>query len=310
MEVSVASVGERTRVRMAWPELVYGVLVFTPVHFKSCVLTVTTAFGSPAGSGCTVTESFTGPEHLTFSGAPTSVPDTCVVKLESASCARAAGAARRRATARPKRWKALAFMFHPVRSVRGWQDIVRRDEGDALARRDGRGQRVQLGEAQWVEVPSQEHRVVLVGGVVAMLHEGAGPVAELDRQGDATRGSQPVDVLSALLPRRDVDGGAVAQLDLALLEVDVDRVVPSAPLVRQRPQFAAAVAVRRCRDPAVIGVQDGPGVRADAPRPCAGGASGGGGGGAAIEHEVAPPADAADHRIGDQVQGHLAHVGR
>src|SRR5882762_10367760 len=272
MEVSVTSVGRRWRVRMAWPELMYGVFVLRPLHFKSCVSTVTIAFVGPAVSCCTVTESFTGPEHETVSGAPTSVPDTCALKVESASCARAAGTARRRATARPKRRKMSAFMFHPVRSVGGWQDFVRRDEGDALRRWDWRGQGVELRVAKWIEVPAQEHRVVLVDGVVAVLHEGAGPVAELDGQGDAPGRPQPIDVLAALLPGGDVGGGAVAQLDLALLEVDVHRVVPST-LVGQRPQLPG-VRVGRRRDAPVVGVQrDARAVRVDAPLSRAGGAA-------------------------------------
>ena len=96
-----------------------------------------------------------------------------------------------------------------------------------------------------VDLPAQEHGIVFVHSVVAMLHEHAAEVAELHSEGDTAPWPQPIDVLAALLPCRYVAGAAVAGEDLALLKVDVDRVIPAAAAIFQGPDFAGPVVRRR-----------------------------------------------------------------
>src|SRR5262249_52748412 len=117
----------------------------------------------------------------------------------------------------------------------------------------GNGRRERF-EERWpvvVDLPSQEHRVVLVHGVVAMLHEHPAEVAELQRDGPLPARAQSPYVLATLLPRRNVGRAAVARQRLALLEMDVDRMVPAAAAVAQRPDLAGAEARRR-RDSAEV----------------------------------------------------------
>ena len=70
-----------------------------------------------------------------------------------------------------------------------------------------------------IDLPPQEHGVVLVHGVVAVLHEHAAPVPELHGDGDRPARAEAVDVLAALLSGRDIAGLPVPGEDLALLEV-------------------------------------------------------------------------------------------
>src|SRR2546428_11252148 len=96
-----------------------------------------------------------------------------------------------------------------------------------------------------------------------MLHEHPGEVPELQRERDVAR-ARPPDVLAAPLPRRDIARAAVAGEGLALLEVDVDRVIPAVLGVYQVPDLARAGS--RCRrDPAEVRGELEAAVRPDAP---------------------------------------------
>src|SRR4051812_9180774 len=148
---------------------------------------------------------------------------------------------------------------------RGRLDVVRSAERHALRRRDRSRQRVEERLARAIDLPPDEHRVVLVHRVVAVLHEHSAEVAELHGEGHAARRTEPVDVLAALLPRRHVRGAAVPGEDLAFLEVDVDRVIPSAAAVLDRPDLASPV-LGSSRDAAEVGVQHPVVVGLDAPR--------------------------------------------
>src|SRR5262245_65847886 len=93
--------------------------------------------------------------------------------------------------------------------------------------------------------------------VVAVLHEHAAPVAELHREGTLTCRAQPVHGLPALLPRRNYVGiadpvAAPPAENLALLEVDVDRMVPATVGIPQGPDLARTEPRLR-RDPAEVG---------------------------------------------------------
>src|SRR5438093_7016516 len=109
-------------------------------------------------------------------------------------------------------------------SERAAQDLIRGLEGYALRPRDRGRQRTQEWRAPVVDLPPEQHGVVLVRGVVAVLHEHPTPVAELQRDVNGAVGVQPPDVLAALLPSRDVRRATVASQRLALLEVVVDGV--------------------------------------------------------------------------------------
>src|SRR5438093_5116766 len=109
-------------------------------------------------------------------------------------------------------------------SERGGQDVIRGLEGYAQRLRDRGRQRTQEWRAPVVDLPPEQHGVILVRGVVAMLHEHPTPVAELQRDVHGAVGVQPPDVLAALLPSRDVRRATVASQRLALLEVVVDGV--------------------------------------------------------------------------------------
>src|SRR2546427_2946053 len=101
-------------------------------------------------------------------------------------------------------------------------------EPHTLRRGDRRRQGPQERSPAIVDLPAQQHGVVLVQGVVAVLHEHPAEVAELHGDLDAAVRAQAVDVLAPLLPRRHVARAAVAFEDLPLLEMDVDRIIPSA----------------------------------------------------------------------------------
>src|SRR5437763_11251093 len=84
-----------------------------------------------------------------------------------------------------------------------------------------------------------------------MLHEHSAPVAELQRDVDRPGWAKPPDVLAAFLPSRNIGRTSVASQGLALLEVNMDRVIPSTATVFQMPDFACAEARPR-RDPTEI----------------------------------------------------------
>src|SRR5256885_522220 len=99
------------------------------------------------------------------------------------------------------------------------QDLSRRLERHALRRRDRRRQWPQERGSAVIDLPPQQHGVVLVQGVVAVLHEHPAKVSELHRDLDTSVGAETIDVLAALLPGRHAAGTAVAFEDLPLLEV-------------------------------------------------------------------------------------------
>src|SRR2546425_4094128 len=125
-------------------------------------------------------------------------------------------------------------------------------------------QRCQERTPSVVDLPPQQHRVVFVRGVMAMLHEHAAPVAELHGEGHGAAGMQPVDVFASPLPRRHIRGATVARQDLAFLEMNVNGVVPSAAVINEVPHFAAAE-LRRCRDPAVVRIERWTAIGRDPP---------------------------------------------
>src|SRR5712692_6476203 len=120
----------------------------------------------------------------------------------------------------------------------GWQDVIRVSERHALRCRDRRRQRPQERRSPVVDLPAQQHGVVLMRGVVTVLHEHPAKVPELHGDGDASVRAQAIDVLAPLLPRRHIARASVAGEDLSLLEVDVDRVIPAAAVVPQGPDLA------------------------------------------------------------------------
>src|SRR5712691_8967804 len=104
----------------------------------------------------------------------------------------------------------------------GRENFVRGLEDHALRPRDRCRQRSHERRALVVDLPPQQHREVLVRGVVAVLHEHPGEVPELQRDRDVAARPESPDVLPAPLRRRHVARLAVTGEGLALLEVDVD----------------------------------------------------------------------------------------
>src|SRR5262245_26295886 len=121
------------------------------------------------------------------------------------------------------------------------ENLGRRLERHTLRSRDRGWQRLQEWGAVVVDLPPQQHGVVLVRGVVAVLHEHPAPVSELQRDGDAAVRPEPIDVLASPFPRRHLVGTSVASEDLALLEMNVDRVIPATAVILQSPDLASAV---------------------------------------------------------------------
>src|SRR5512140_568465 len=250
-----------------------------------------------AGSVTTVAVITTGPENFTVSGSPVftdeAVPETWTVKVDTVVWASAPDGASSSAASTPHsredRIPRHVFILRSISSlndfnsadalimiglvrrlVRGRQDVFGGNEGHTLRRGDGRRQRLEEGRAVGVDFPPQQHRVVLVHRVVAVLHVHSAEVAQLHQQGHASARAQAVDVLAAALPGGNVGGAAVAGDDLAFLEVDVDGVIPAAAAVLQRPLLeGVGAAARSGRDAAVARVQhralvvglDAPGTR-------------------------------------------------
>src|SRR5512140_523534 len=263
----------------------------TPVTPRPSICTVT-AGGSAvvpavgveaAGSVTTVAVITTGPENFTVSGSPVftdeAVPETWTVKVDTVVWAKAADGASNSAASTPHsredRIPRHVFILRSISSlndfnsadalimiglvrrlVRGRQDVFGGNEGHTLRRGDGRRQRLEEGRAVGVDFPPQQHRVVLVHRVVAVLHVHSAEVAELHPQGHAAARPQPVDVLAPPLPGGNVGRAAVAGDDLALLEVDVDGVVPAAAAVLQHPRLGGGgVASGSGGDASVVRVQ-------------------------------------------------------
>src|SRR5439155_19918179 len=91
------------------------------------------------------------------------------------------------------------------------------------------------------------------------------PRAEWRRYVNGAVGVQPPAVLAAPLPGRDFACAPVASQRLALLEVDVDGVVPITAVVSQVPDLACTEAGRR-RYPAEVGGESLSPIRLDTPR--------------------------------------------
>src|SRR5439155_1761402 len=127
--------------------------------------------------------------------------------------------------------------------------------------------------------------------------------------GDASARAEAIDVLAPPLRRRHVAFASVE--DLALLEVDVDRMIPAAAVVHQVPDLAGAEPRRR-RNPPEVRVELVSAIRPDAP-----GAAERSGRvvgrlvGAISELEGTRPrhGNGGQVRVRDQRGGHLAHVG-
>src|SRR6185312_5136404 len=101
--------------------------------------------------------------------------------------------------------------------------------------------RTQERRTSIVDFPTNKHGVVFMHGVVAVLHEHAAPIAELHGQGYAASGTQAIHVLAAFFPGRNVRSFSVPGQDLAFFKVDVDRVIPAAATVLQRPDFTRSI---------------------------------------------------------------------
>src|SRR2546422_3803154 len=148
-----------------------------------------------------------------------------------------------------------------------WLDVIELGgslEPHTLRRRNRRWQRPQERGSAVVDFPAQQHGIVLMQGVVAVLHEHPAEVPELHGDLDASVRAEAIDVLAPLLPRRHVARAAVALEDLPLLEVDMDRMIPAAAVVHQVPDLAGAESRRR-RDPPEVRVELVSAVRTDAP---------------------------------------------
>src|SRR2546429_8154060 len=89
------------------------------------------------------------------------------------------------------------------------KNVVRSLKRDALRPRNRRRQRPQERRPVVVDLPSQQHRVVLVDRVVAMLHEHAAEVTELLSDGDGAAGTETIHVLAPSLSGWNVRGAAV-----------------------------------------------------------------------------------------------------
>src|SRR5207302_6784855 len=123
-------------------------------------------------------------------------------------------------------------------SERARQDLVRALERHALRLRDRRWERPQEWRAAVVDFPPQQHGIVFMGGVVAVLHEHSAPIAELHRERDASVRAEPIHVLAALLPRRDVISTAHTGQDLTFFDMEVDRLIRIASIVDQLSEYA------------------------------------------------------------------------
>ncbi|MNP45499.1 hypothetical protein D3C76_1394260 [compost metagenome] len=107
------------------------------------------------------------------------------------------------------------------------------------------GRRHQLDLTRVLKVKAQQHGVVFVLSVMAMLHEGAGELAEADRHLDFLGAvyfrSYTIDVFAGpLFPLRW--RLAVAVENDPFLEVHMHRVTPAIAAILDLPHFQGAVA--------------------------------------------------------------------
>src|SRR5262245_7093258 len=202
------------------------------------------------GSKAMVLSIATLPETEMFSGSPTTSPlinSETLLTLPSTGVATAAAAAvpptcasavvTRKGRARAQNHARCIFMFVSFSESRRL-DFGRRPELHPLRERDRRRQRPHERRAAIVDFPAQQHGVVLVHRVMAVLHEHPAKVPELECDRDVSAGAQPPDILAAPLPSRHVRRRSVARERLAFLEVDVDRMIPAAAAVPQVPDLA------------------------------------------------------------------------
>src|SRR6185369_16260914 len=144
----------------------------------------------------------------------------------------------------------MCFSFS-VASESSRKYVSRGHKRDALRCRSRSRQRSQEWRAAIVDLPPQEHRVVFVHGVVAVLHEHAAKIAELECDFHFAARSEAPDVLAPALPGRNVTGTSVSSQSLALLEVNMNRVIPATATVFQCPYLSGTETWRR-RDTAKV----------------------------------------------------------
>src|SRR4051812_25410720 len=135
--------------------------------------------------------------------------------------------------------------------------------GDAGRRRQRRHRRLVvrprsgLGEIRiaWrrrQQLISQQHREIFMDRVVTVIDVGAAELAKADLEFDAAIGPQPPHILSdEQFGRRDRAGTAIYRD--AFLEVKMDRVIPTAAAIDQRPVLDFARLRYQCRYP--VGVE-------------------------------------------------------
>src|ERR1051326_3503603 len=152
---------------------------------------------------------------------------------------------------------ALTHLLQETALEGRWENVVRVFKGHALRLGNWRWQRFQERAAGVINLPAQEHGIVFVNSVVAMLHEHAAEIAELHGQSDAAARTQSINILAALLPCRYVGSTAVPRQNLAFFKMDVDRVVPATASVLESPDFARPE-LGRSRDASIVGVERAP----------------------------------------------------
>src|SRR5215831_2058538 len=144
-------------------------------------------------------------------------------------------------------------------------NVIRCNESDTVRRWNRRRKRTQERRAAIVDFPTNQHGVIFMHRVVAVLHEHAAPIPELHGKSHASTRTQAIDVFAALFPGRNVSSATVAGQDLAFFKVDVDRVIPAAAAVLQRPDFTRSV-TRSRRNASPTRVEHRATIGSNAPR--------------------------------------------
>src|SRR5260221_13989950 len=102
-----------------------------------------------------------------------------------------------------------ACSFRPAELERGGGYVIRCNKGHTLRRCDRCWKWPQERRASIINFPTDQHGIVLVHCVVAVLHEHSTPVTELHGGGYASTRTQTIDALAALLPGREVTAATV-----------------------------------------------------------------------------------------------------
>src|SRR5436305_10949875 len=204
--------------------------------------------GASLSAGLTVMSAV--PEKKTLSGRPNTVPATGTETVVGARAPRAGVKESKRIAGTSRR---VVSMCAPPSQCTA-KDVVGRHERDALRSGNRRRQGPHERLPPVVELPADEHGVILMDRVVTVLHEHPAPITELHGDGELSSGTQSIDVLAPLLPGRDVPRTAVAGEDPTLLEMDVDGVIPAPAAVPQGPDFAGVFSRRR-RDATEVGIE-------------------------------------------------------